>query len=205
MGLVNETPRSVCNVGSMDLTDAQWADPRTDVPSAPAARWPRAAVDGCPRRAERRALGAAHRRAVARSAARAIRRIKRAIGAFSSGSAAAVSTGSCSASPRICATAARSISPKPSSTPPSPGRKKGALPLALPAVVKGARSWRSATAMVFLSPCTWPALRRMKPHLVPATLDARFLPDLPARLIGDRGYDSDPLDDAARRERTASR
>ena len=31
-----------------------------------------------------------------------------------------------------------------------------------------------------------------EPHLVPATLDARFLPDLPARLIGDRGYDSDP-------------
>src|SRR5207247_8346834 len=33
-----------------------------------------------------------------------------------------------------------------------------------------------------------------EPHLVPATLDARFLPELPARLIGDRGYDSDPLD-----------
>jgi transposase len=34
-----------------------------------------------------------------------------------------------------------------------------------------------------------------EPHLVPATLDARFLADLPPRLIGDRGYDSDPLDD----------
>jgi transposase len=33
-----------------------------------------------------------------------------------------------------------------------------------------------------------------EPHLVPATFDARFVPDLPARLIGDRGYDSDPLD-----------
>jgi transposase len=31
-------------------------------------------------------------------------------------------------------------------------------------------------------------------HLVAATLDARFLADLPTRLIGDRGYDSDPLD-----------
>jgi transposase len=39
-----------------------------------------------------------------------------------------------------------------------------------------------------------------EPHLVPATLDARFLRDLPARLIGDRGYDSDPLD-AMLRER----
>jgi transposase len=34
-----------------------------------------------------------------------------------------------------------------------------------------------------------------EPHLVAATLEARFLPDLPTRLIGDRGYDSDPLDD----------
>jgi len=34
-----------------------------------------------------------------------------------------------------------------------------------------------------------------EPHLVAATLDARFLPDLPWCLIGDRGYDSDGLDD----------
>jgi len=33
-----------------------------------------------------------------------------------------------------------------------------------------------------------------EPHLVPATLDLRFLPELPDRLIGDRGYDSDALD-----------
>jgi transposase len=33
-----------------------------------------------------------------------------------------------------------------------------------------------------------------EPHLVPATLDARFLRQLPPRLIGDRGYDSDLLD-----------
>jgi transposase len=33
-----------------------------------------------------------------------------------------------------------------------------------------------------------------EPHLVPATLDARFLRELPPRLIGDRGYDSDLLD-----------
>ena len=34
-----------------------------------------------------------------------------------------------------------------------------------------------------------------EPHLVPATLDARFLADLPTRLIGDRGYDSDALEE----------
>jgi transposase len=40
--------------------------------------------------------------------------------------------------------------------------KKGAPPSALLGAVKAAKSWRSATAMVFLSPSTWPALRRMK-------------------------------------------
>jgi transposase len=41
------------------------------------------------------------------------------------------------------------------------GAKKGGPPLALLAAVKAARSWRSATAMVFLSPCTWPALHQL--------------------------------------------
>ena len=40
--------------------------------------------------------------------------------------------------------------------------KKGAPPLALLDAVRAAKSWRSATAMVFLSPSTWPALRQMK-------------------------------------------
>ena len=40
--------------------------------------------------------------------------------------------------------------------------KKGAPPLALLDAVRAAKSWRSATAMVFLSPSTWPVLRRMK-------------------------------------------
>lgn len=39
-----------------------------------------------------------------------------------------------------------------------------------------------------------------EPHLVPATLDARFLPELPDRLIGDRGYDSDALDQILREQ-----
>ena len=39
------------------------------------------------------------------------------------------------------------------------------------------------------------AAKAYEPHLVPATLDARFFADLPTRLIGDRGYDSDRLDD----------
>ena len=43
------------------------------------------------------------------------------------------------------------------------GAKKGALQLVKQSAAKGARSWQLQTAMVFLSPCTWPALRRMKP------------------------------------------
>ena len=39
-----------------------------------------------------------------------------------------------------------------------------------------------------------------EPHLVAATLDARFLRELPVRLIGDRGYDSDPLDTTLREQ-----
>lgn len=41
------------------------------------------------------------------------------------------------------------------------GAKKGAPPSVLHAVAKAPRSWRSATAMVFLSPCTWPVLHRI--------------------------------------------
>src|SRR5499433_1047929 len=40
--------------------------------------------------------------------------------------------------------------------------KKGALLSALRNAVKGAKSWRLATGMVFLSPSTWPALHRMR-------------------------------------------
>jgi transposase len=42
--------------------------------------------------------------------------------------------------------------------------KKGALVSALQNAAKAAKSWPSQTAMIFLSPCTWPALRRMKPR-----------------------------------------
>src|SRR5271155_3861431 len=42
------------------------------------------------------------------------------------------------------------------------GAKKGALLSALQSAAKAAKSWQSQTAMVFLSPCTWPALRLMK-------------------------------------------
>ena len=40
--------------------------------------------------------------------------------------------------------------------------KKGALLSAQLHAAKAAKSWRSQTAMVFLSPVAWPALRRMR-------------------------------------------
>jgi transposase len=40
--------------------------------------------------------------------------------------------------------------------------KKGALLCAMIGAEKAAISWRLQTAMVFLSPCTWPALERMR-------------------------------------------
>src|SRR5215469_8036110 len=43
------------------------------------------------------------------------------------------------------------------------GAKKGALQLVKQSAAKGPRSWQLQTAMVFLSSCTWPALRHMKP------------------------------------------
>jgi transposase len=44
------------------------------------------------------------------------------------------------------------------------GAKKGAIALVQHAAAKGARSWQSRTAMVFLSPSGLQALRRMSPH-----------------------------------------
>jgi transposase len=40
--------------------------------------------------------------------------------------------------------------------------KKGGIVWAPPSGAKAAKSWQFATAMVFLSPSTWPALRRAK-------------------------------------------
>jgi transposase len=56
------------------------------------------------------------------------------------------------------------------------GAKKGARRLARRAVAKGAKSWRSATAMAFLLPCTWPALRRMNLTSSPPPLMHASLP-----------------------------
>jgi len=42
------------------------------------------------------------------------------------------------------------------------GAKKGALSSVRRNAAKATKSWQSSTAAVFLSPCTWPALHRLK-------------------------------------------
>jgi len=64
------------------------------------------------------------------------------------------------------------------------GAKKGALELAQQSTAKGARSWQSQTALVFLSPCMWPALHRHETRLVEATLQQSFAPHPPEKLMG---------------------
>ena len=76
--------------------------------------------------------------------------------------------------------------------------KKGALVWALQNAAKAAKSWQSQTAMVFLSPCTWSALRRMKPRSSNPRSSGVSFRETPPRLIGDKAYDSDPLDQRVR-------
>jgi transposase len=59
------------------------------------------------------------------------------------------------------------------------GAKKGALLSVLQNAGKAAKSWQLQTAMVFLSPCTWPALDRMKPSSSKPASDKDFLAKLP--------------------------
>jgi hypothetical protein len=75
------------------------------------------------------------------------------------------------------------------------GAKRGAIALVQRAAEKGARSWQSQTAMVFLSRCGLTSASPNESTLVEDTLDQRHISPLPERMIGDRAYDSDRLDD----------
>lgn len=59
--------------------------------------------------------------------------------------------------------------------------KKGALVSALQNAGKAAKSWQLQTAMVFLSPCTWPALDQMKP----SSSSPRYNKDSSEKLLRD--------------------
>lgn len=73
--------------------------------------------------------------------------------------------------------------------------KKGAQKWERPSGGKVRSSWLLQTLLVFHSPCT----RSAGPHevtLVQAALDEIVTVGQPRRIIGDRAYDSDPLDNA---------
>jgi transposase len=79
------------------------------------------------------------------------------------------------------------------------GAKKGVSRSAPPNAARGRKSSLSPMITVFLSPLVSKALRR-ESRLVEGVLGQSFLDTLPARLIGDKAYDSDRLDrDLAKR------
>ena len=64
-----------------------------------------------------------------------------------------------------------------------------------PSGAKARSSWQWQMALVFLSPSTGNLLRRMKSDAPEQTLLARFTDERSERLIGDKAYDSDPLEE----------
>ncbi len=76
--------------------------------------------------------------------------------------------------------------------------KKGGSELVKLSGAKARNSWCWQTLLVFLSPLTRRVLRRMKSPFVRDTLSASFTHERSRRLIGDRAYDSDPLDNELR-------
>src|SRR5947208_1883626 len=166
---------------------------RTDVSSTPSRRWTRAAVGRSARRLERRALGVAHRRALARFAPplSALSNVPSTLSTV----AAERATGPTAAAPRRG-------SPRPRQTRSDRSLRRRHLRRGEKggAAVGPTRRGKGSKIMAICDRHGLPVAVHVasaspyEPHLVPATLEARFLADLPTRLIGDRGYDSDALD-----------
>ncbi len=72
--------------------------------------------------------------------------------------------------------------------------KKGALQWAKPSGAREPRSWPSPPETAFLWPVTIDSASPHESKLVDETLAGSFLDELPEKLIGDKAYDSDPLD-----------
>ncbi len=72
--------------------------------------------------------------------------------------------------------------------------KKGGQPWVPPSGAKARSSWLWQTLLVFLSPPTQRVLARLKSPLSKQLWKRVSLLNNPPRLIGDKAYDSDPLD-----------
>ena len=134
---------------------------RTVVPSEAPGRWTRETLAGHACGFERRILGVTHRRSLARSAVS-----PSALSNLSS--ALPILAAQQPADPFAAETSRGLTRPREAQSERILHRRqlqrgeKGALVSALQSAAKAAKSWQSQTAMIFLSPCTWPALRLMK-------------------------------------------
>jgi transposase len=63
-----------------------------------------------------------------------------------------------------------------------------------PSGAKVLREWQWQMALVFLSPFTRASASPHEVKLVGATIEHRLILEKPEKLIGDKAYDSDPLD-----------
>src|SRR5215813_2720885 len=166
---------------------------RANLPTTSARRWARATLGRSASRVERRALGAAHRRTVARLAA--------AVSSLSDVSSS-FSTLATQWPPGSAAAAARGGPSRPRKNRPDRSLRRRHLRRGQKggAAVGPTRRGKGSKIMAICDRHGLPVAVHVasaspyEPHLVAATLDARFLADLPTRLIGDRGYDSDALD-----------
>ena len=146
---------------------------RTTVPSAATVRWTRAALARHARRAQRSALDLTHRRPVARSA--------EALPTLSDLSTPLSALAALWAAVAIAPNTRRGLTRS--------GEARSERSLRRRQLQLGEESHGLPLAVYVAS---------ASPHetkLVEATLENRFFPDLPERLIGDRAYDNDRLDE----------
>jgi transposase len=168
-------------------------DPRAGVPTTSPSRWTRSAVGRDARRLEWRALGAAHRRTMARPAL--------AISTIPDVSST-ISTVATHGRARASAPRPRRGSARPRQTRSvgSLHRRQLQLGEKRGSAVGPTRRGKGSKIMAISDRHGLPLaihVASASPHevtLVDATLAASFLDTLPTRLIGDRGYDSDRLD-----------
>lgn len=79
--------------------------------------------------------------------------------------------------------------------------RKGGFALARRNAARGARSWAKEDAHGLPVAVCVAGASSHEVTLVEETIDASFLEKAPQRLIGDKAYDSDPLDERLQRER----
>jgi transposase len=169
------------------------ADPRTGLSAASSSRWSRSTVARHARGRERRAVGAPHGSALARPA--------RPVSAVPNMSSPLSALAADRRAPSVAAPACRgSARSRQTGSDRSLHRRQLQLGEKGGAAVGPTRRGKGSKIMAICDGHGLPLAVHVasaspgETTLVDATLAQRFLRALPTRLIGDRGYDSDPLD-----------